>query len=144
MFFKVEDDTHCSKRFLTLATVFFWFFLTGEGFGHDVSVVDLSAGSGCSQDQLAAYLNVSAAVIQYFTGLSTDFPVHIILYPQGSAFQKNGFPAWAAGVYREGVIHLRNPRLLLKKNILLNVVSHEFLHAVIHFHELGLPSWFEE
>jgi hypothetical protein len=145
MSLKVEDEYHCSKRLLALATVLLLvFFVQMPSWCLNVTFVYLSNQTYYPQLAINQVLNNAAATIQFYTGLSTDVSLQVVVHPDGHSFQLYGFPFWAAGVYREGKIHLRNPHFLRQKGILENTIAHELLHAIIDKNHLSLPSWFEE
>ena len=142
---KVEDEYHCSKRLLALATVFFLFILTqAPGWCLIVTFTSLSNQIRYHQSGIDRYLKAAAATIYANTGLTSDMSVAVVLHPDGSTFRQHGFPQWSSAVYRDGEIHLRNPYALLNKGILENTVSHELFHAIIDHHDISLPVWFEE
>ncbi len=145
MSLKVEDEYHCSKRLLALATVLLLiFFVQIPSWCLNVTFVYLSNQTHYPQLAINQVLNNAAATIQFYTGLSTDVSLQVIMHPDGHSFQLHGFPFWAAAIYHEGEIHLRNPHFLRQKEILENTVAHELLHAIIDKNHLSLPSWFEE
>jgi len=141
----VEDEYHCSKRQVTLATVIFLLvIIPTPAWCLSTTYVALSGELQYPQLEMEQCLKRAADTIHFYTGLNTEINIRIILHPDGFTFHKHAFPSWSAAVYREGEIHLRNPHLLLKKGILENALSHEFFHAVIHQNSLFLPQWFEE
>jgi hypothetical protein len=141
----VEDEYHCSKRHLALATVIFLLIIISTPvWCLSTTYIALSGQLQYPQFEMERYLERAADTVHFYTGLNTEINIRIILHPDGFTFRSHAFPSWSAAVYREGEIHLRNPHHLLKKGILENVLSHEFFHAVIRQNGLFLPQWFEE
>ena len=141
----VEDEYHCSKRRVTLATVVFLLItIPTPAWCLSTTYVALSGQLQYPQLEMEQCLKRAADTIYFYTGLNTEINIRVILHPNGFTFHKHAFPNWSAAVYREGEIHLRNPHLLVKKGILENTLSHELFHAVIHQNGIILPQWFEE
>ncbi|NLJ49027.1 MAG: hypothetical protein GX428_05485 [Candidatus Atribacteria bacterium] len=141
----VEDEYHCSKRQLALATVIFLLItISTPVWCLNITYIALSNQLSYPQFEIEQCLKKATDTIRYYTGLNTEINLRIILHPDGFTFQNHAFPSWSAAVYREGEIHLRNPYLLIKKGIFKNTLSHELFHAVVHQNGLFLPLWFEE
>lgn len=58
--------------------------------------------------------------------------------------EATGQPWWFGGIFQDQVLHLQNPALLNRKGILADILTHEYMHALISQQTDACPRWFNE